>query len=163
MKVINGWPLFTVLLCTAGAAVAADPPSKPATQAEQIARGRYLVAIMGCNDCHTQDFHARGDFNIPEKERLTGSNVGWRGSWGTTYPQNLRLYFSAITQSMWLGIAKEVQRRPPMHNFALNAMTESDMRDLYQYVRHLGPAGSAAPSALPPGKEPPKPYVQFPQ
>ena len=57
----------------------------------------------------------------------------------------------------------EVQRRPPMHNFSLNVMTNSDVRAMYQYLRHLGPAGAPAPSALPQGKEAPKPYVQFPE
>jgi hypothetical protein len=168
MKVIPALPIAAILACMSvpAAAVAADAPSKPAAksaQAKQIERGRYLVAIMGCNDCHTQDFHARGDFKIPEKDRLTGSTVGWRGPWGTTYPANLRQYFQLATESAWVAVAKEVQRRPPMHNFSLNAMTGSDVRAMYHYLRHLGPAGAPAPSALPPGKEPPKPYVQFPE
>ena len=168
MRMIDALPLVSVLVCVAipGVAAAAEAPASPATkaaQATQIERGRYLVAIMGCNDCHTQDFHARGDFKIPENDRLTGSNLGWRGPWGTTYPNNLRLYFQSITEPLWVGLAREVQRRPPMHNFSLNVMTNSDVRAMYQYLRHLGPAGAPAPSALPPGKEAPKPYVQFPE
>ena len=168
MRAIRTLPLVSMVACLAMpvAATAADVPagsSAKAAQAKQIARGRYLVAIMGCNDCHTQDFHARGDFKIPEGERLMGSKVGWRGPWGTTYPANLRLYFQSIPQSSWLAVAREVQRRPPMHNFSLNALTVDDKRAVYQYLRHLGPAGAEAPASLPPGKEAPRPYVQFPE
>lgn len=167
MKATRTLPLVSMVACLAMpvATTAADTPatsSEKAAQAKQIERGRYLVAIMGCNDCHTQDFHARGDFKVPEGERLTGGKLGWRGPWGTTYPANLRLYFHSITESGWLAVAKEVQRRPPMHNFSLNVMTASDARAMYRYLRHLGPAGAEAPVALPPGKEAPKPYVQFP-
>jgi hypothetical protein len=93
VKMTDALPLVSVLVCVAipGAAAAAEAPASPATKAAQttqIERGRYLVAIMGCNDRHTQDFHARGDFKIPENDRLTGSNLGWRGPWGTTYPNN---------------------------------------------------------------------------
>lgn len=167
MRAIRTLPLVAMIasLAMPAASTAADTPGASqakAAQAKQIERGRYLVAIMGCNDCHTQDFHARGDFKIPERERLMGSKLGWRGSWGTTYPANLRLYFHSIPQSGWLAVAKEVQRRPPMHNFSLNAMSVGDARAIYQYLKHLGPAGAEAPAALPPGKEAPKPYVQFP-
>ncbi len=167
MKGLSRLSLILTLGCIAIpiASGTADAPAKPATRAvasEQAERGRYLVAIMGCNDCHTQDFRTRGAFKIPENERLTGSTMGWRGPWGTTYPSNLRQYFHLITESQWVAAAKEVQLRPPMHNFSFNAMTDSDVRAMYQYLRHLGPAGAPAPLALPPGKEPPKPYVQFP-
>jgi hypothetical protein len=41
-------------------------------------------------------------------------------------------------------------------------MTTSDLRALYRYVRHMGPAGKPAPAYVPPDKTPPQPYVQFP-
>jgi hypothetical protein len=46
--------------------------------------------------------------------------------------------------------------------FSLNAMTEGDVRAIYKYIRWLGPAGVPAPNFVPPDKEPPPPYVQFP-
>jgi hypothetical protein len=48
----------------------------------------------------------------------------------------------------------------PWYN--VNAMTESDLRAIYKYVRSLGPAGDPAPAYLPPDKEPKPPFVQFP-
>ena len=146
------------------ASVAADAPAKSAVSvvsSKQVERGRYLVMITGCNDCHTPNFLVNGG-KTPERERLIGGTLGWRGPWGTTYPTNLRLYFQNLSEQMWVQVAKEIQRRPPMPYFSLNAMSEADVRAIYKYIRYLGPAGVSAPSFIPPDKEPPKPYVQFP-
>jgi len=166
MKMYRLSPTILALACAAvsAASVAADAPAKSKGKAEnskQIERGRYLVMITGCNDCHTPNFVMTGG-KTPETDRLTGGTLGWRGSWGTTYPTNLRLYFQTLTEDMWVQVAKEIQRRPPMPYFSLNAMSEPDVRAIYKYVRYLGPAGAPAPSFIPPDKEPPKPYVQFP-
>ena len=63
--------------------VRAADPAKPASAAKpspgQIARGRYLVNIGNCNDCHTQDFGPR-DGNVPESEWLKGSSMGNAGT-----------------------------------------------------------------------------------
>jgi hypothetical protein len=41
-------------------------------------------------------------------------------------------------------------------------MSTSDLRALYRYVRHLGPAGKPAPAYVPPEQTPAGPHVQFP-
>ena len=145
-------------------AIAADAPARSSTKTatdKEIERGRYVVAISGCNDCHTPGFLMNGG-KTPEKDWLIGGVVGWRGPWGTTYPTNLRLYFQEITEAQWVQVAKEMQRRPPMPYFSLNAMSEADVRAMFKYMRSLGPSGKPAPKFLPPGKVPPQPYVQFP-
>jgi len=58
---------------------------------KSLDRGRYLVKIAGCNDCHTAGY-AETAGKVPEKQWLTGDQLGWRGPWGTTYAANLRLY-----------------------------------------------------------------------
>jgi hypothetical protein len=58
--------------------------------------------------------------------------------------------------------AKSLATRPPMPWFNVREMSTSDLRAIYRYVRHLGPAGKPAPAHLPPDKTPPPPYVQFP-
>jgi mono/diheme cytochrome c family protein len=126
-----------------------------------IERGEYLVMITGCHDCHTPNFLVNGG-KTPEKDYLIGGTLGWHGPWGTTYPANLRRYFQDLTEDQWVEVAKEVQRRPPMPYFSLNAMAEADVRSIYKYIRSLGAAGAPVPAFLPPGKEPPQPYVQFP-
>ena len=93
---------------------------------------------------------------------MTGGVLGWRGSWGTTYPANLRLYFQEITEDQWVQVAKEMQRGPAMPYFSLNAMSQAEVRAMYKFIRSLGPAGKPAPAFVLPDKVPPQPYVQFP-
>ena len=126
-----------------------------------IARGRYISQIGGCNDCHTPGYGPSGG-KVPETQRLTGDALGWHGPWGTTYPTNLRLYFQGITEGQWLKKAKTLNARPPMPWFNVRAMTDADLRALYRYVRHLGPAGKPAPAYLPPDQAPSGPVVEFP-
>lgn len=166
---LTGSALIRTSLVALGAAfvapsMAADAPAKAGAamySKKDIERGRYLVMISGCNDCHTENFLVSGG-KTPEKERLTGTRLGWRGPWGTTYPPNLRLYFNGISEEQWLQVAREIERKPPMPFFSLNAMTPADARSIYRYIRSLGPAGERAPKFLPPDQEPPQPYVQFP-
>ena len=40
-------------------------------------------------------------------------------------------------------------------------VSERDLRAIYRYVRHLGPAGKPAPAYLPPGQTPPLPYMEL--
>ena len=136
MKTLNASRIVISFACAAFtiASIAADAPAKSAAKPaaksasnKDIERGRYLVMITGCNDCHTPDFLVNGG-KTPEKDRLTGATVGWRGPWGTTYPVNLRLYFQQITEAEWVQTAKKIQRSPPMPYFSLNAMSEADVR-----------------------------------
>jgi mono/diheme cytochrome c family protein len=80
-------------LILAGALVLAFPVhAQLKTDDAQVKRGRYLVQIGGCNDCHTAHYPEKGG-KVPEAQWLTGDALGWQGPWGTTYPTNLRLYF----------------------------------------------------------------------
>jgi mono/diheme cytochrome c family protein len=127
----------------------------------QVKRGRYLVAIAGCNDCHTPAF-AMKNGEVPEAQWLTGDALGWRGPWGTTYATNLRLSMQELSEQQWLAKAKQLAARPPMPWFNVRRMSDADLRAIYRYVRHLGPAGTPAPQYVPPDRVPAGPYVQFP-
>ena len=127
----------------------------------QVDRGRYLVRIGGCNDCHTPGYPQKGG-KVPEAEWLTGDALGWHGPWGTTYATNLRLYFQELSEDQWVKKAKALSARPPMPWFNVRDMSSDDLRAIYRYIRHLGPAGKPAPAYLRPGKRPPQPFVRFP-
>jgi hypothetical protein len=147
-----------LILC---AAVAAPALAQDKKVDPLVNRGRYVVAIAGCNDCHTPMFPAKNG-NVPESEWLTGDALGWRGPWGTTYATNLRLYMQDLTEEQWIRKAKTLAVRPPMPWFNVRKMSTTDLRAMYRYIRHLGPAGKPAPAYVPPGKTPDGPYVQFP-
>jgi mono/diheme cytochrome c family protein len=114
-----------------------------------IARGRYLVSITGCNDCHTPGYAQKGG-QAPVAAWLTGGSVGYQGPWGTTYPANLRLTVQSMSEAQWLVFAR-AERRPPMPWFSLKEMSDADLTDIYRFIRSLGPAGEPAPAAVPPG------------
>jgi mono/diheme cytochrome c family protein len=135
-------------------AVAAEPAA-----AASVGRGRYLITISGCNDCHTADFGPRGGA-VPESEWLSGSPVGFQGPWGTTYPANLRLVVARLTEAQWIEHAR-MERLPPMPWFNLREMTDEDLRAVYVYISSLGAPGVAAPAYVAPGGRVDTPYFVF--
>jgi mono/diheme cytochrome c family protein len=118
------------------------------------------VKIAGCNDCHTPGYMANAG-RVDEKTWLTGDQLGWSGPWGTTYAVNIRLYMKDMTEAQWVHTARNMKARPPMPWFTFEAMSDRDLRAIYQYVKTLGPAGEPAPAYLPPGTEPKGPVARF--
>lgn len=132
----------------------------PALAADKaVERGRYLISISGCNDCHTPHF-MENDGTTPEAQWLTGSPVGFNGPWGTTYPSNLRLLAQSMTEEQWLARSRSPMR-PPMPTPSLRAMTGDDLRAIYQYIRSMGAKGDMAPAYVPPGQKIGTPYFDF--
>ena len=137
--------LSLVVVGLIAAAAAAEDKGRSTEQANPTRpefndRGRYLVKIAGCNDCHTPGY-ADAAGQIPERDWLIGDTIGWYGPWGTTYASNLRLYMQDLSEEQWLMVAHTIRFRPPMPWFALRDMTEEDLRAIYWFIRNLGPAG----------------------
>ena len=152
------------LLLTLGtmtfATVAAGADAK--TRADPVRdRGRYVVSIAGCNDCHTAGYAESGG-KLDESKWLMGDALGWRGPWGTTYAINLRIYMQNISEKDWIARAKTLETRPPMPWFSLHRMTDADLRGIHRFIRSLGPVGEPAPAYVPPSQEPRPPFVSFP-
>jgi len=154
------------LLAASPAVVAAGPPgasddnaARPGqVQADSaVTAGRYLVIIGGCNDCHTAGYMAQ-EGNVPESDWLTGSPVGWRGPWGTTYPSNLRLLVQSMSEDAWVEMLHTRTARPPMPWMNVRQLSETDARAIHRYIHALGPAGVTMPAAVEPGVEPVTPY-----
>lgn len=126
----------------------------------EIEHGKYLVEIAGCNDCHTIGY-AENNANIPEKQWLTGSPVGFKGPWGTSYASNLRLFVNSITEAQWIEMARTRNGMPPMPWVSLKSMNKKDLSAIYNYIKKLGPAGNIAPTYVAPNEEPKTPYIIF--
>src|SRR5437016_2818648 len=99
--------LFTIVFASAlpwavHAAEAAKVPGAKA-DASSLARGKYLVTIGGCNDCHTAGY-AMTNGKVPEKDWLAGDRLGWRGPWGTA---------CAVTDCRQSGNRQERRIFPP--------------------------------------------------
>lgn len=151
---------LTVLSCAPLVFAAYTGDRSETEDVSTVERGRYLVKIAGCNDCHTPGYAAHAG-TLPESRWLVGDRVGWQGPWGTTYPPNLRLLMQNITAQQWVRVARR-PTRPPMPWFALRDMTDEDLLAIYRFVRSLGPAGDPAPVYLPPGAKPRTPVVKVP-
>lgn len=132
----------------------------PASDAELLARGEYLLRVGGCHDCHTPGY-AEQQGNVDRAQWLLGSERGYRGPWGTTYASNLRLKLADMDEEEWMAYSENLRTRPIMPDFILRTMHADDRRAIYRAVSALGPAGEPAPSYLPPGQRPPPPYMEL--
>jgi mono/diheme cytochrome c family protein len=129
-------------------------------ESQQITRGRYVVRIAGCNDCHTPGYVQSAGM-IPESKWLIGDSLGWQGPWGTTYPANLRRLMQDMSEAQWLKFARQ-PTRPPMPWFALRDMSDEDLAAIYHFARSLGVAGPPVPPYVPPGHAVSTPVVLMP-
>ena len=135
--------------------------SAPVTApAAVLARGRALVVYGSCNDCHTSGWR-ESDGATPEKQWMTGSNIGFRGYWGTSYPANVRLEFQSLPESGWLNAVHTRAGHPPMVWPDLRGLPDADLRAIYQFIRSLGPSGTLSPAAVEPWREPSTRYVDM--
>jgi mono/diheme cytochrome c family protein len=119
--------MLLVIATTTGPVIAADPAPKKSADADKLARGKYLVTVAGCNDCHTPwKMGAKGpepdmtrmlsghpeSANFPPPPKLpdgpwivtaAATNTAWSGPWGVSYTANL-------TPDPETGLGKWTQR-----------------------------------------------------
>lgn len=151
--IVCGLLLAVAIASWVGAASAAGTPSN----AELIARGKYLVTFGACNDCHTPGW--RESFgNVPVSNWMVGTTTGFRGPWGTVYAANVRLRFFEITEDQWLSMVNTREGHPPMTWHDIRELSTQDRRAIYRFIRSLGKAGSPSLASLPPQQEPKTPY-----
>src|SRR5579884_3272386 len=134
--------------------------SSSLSSAQTLARGKMLVTYGACNDCHTPGWREQFG-NVPVANWLVGSNIGFRGPWGTVYAANVRLRFFEITEQQWLDMVRTREGHPPMIWHDIRALSLDDQRAIYRFVRSLGKAGLPAPTGVPPQVEPKTPYFKL--
>jgi mono/diheme cytochrome c family protein len=152
-----------ILLATSALLTLAAPGAiaQDGSRGAFIERGRYVVLLSHCNNCHTAGY-AQAAGKVPEERWLMGNPVGWRGKAGTTYATNLRLYMQNLSEEGWIQAARTVESRRPMPWWSLRYTTDEDLRAMYHYIRSLTPLGQPAPAFLPSDQVPPRPYTQLP-
>jgi mono/diheme cytochrome c family protein len=151
--------LMTTLVLTGVSLLFSAPTQAADARDPAVQRGEYLVKIGGCNDCHTGGYAEQAG-NVPTSEWLTGTPLGFKGPWGTSYAANLRLTVGSLTEDQWVTFAR-VPRRPPMPWFNLRDMNDADLRAMYRFIRDLGPKGERAPAAAAPGVAVSTPVIVF--
>ena len=137
-----------------------EPAIAPASVGASVERGRHLIRISGCNDCHTPGFMQNP--NVPEDEWLTGVALGWRGPWGTTYPSNLRRHLAAWENAgPWIEMIRSRHGLPPMPWPSLHAMTDEELRSIHAYIRSLPVKGDIMPAPVPADEDPATPWLNL--
>jgi mono/diheme cytochrome c family protein len=139
------------------------------TTADKIARGRRLVHTSGCVDCHTPGTF----YGAPDTTRmLSGSELGWQGPWGVSYPRNLTpdqaTGIGSWTEDQIVTAFRTGHRPdgtpllPPMPWPAYAFLTDEDAYSISAYLKSIPPIDHKAPDRLPPGTKPTGPVLSFP-
>jgi mono/diheme cytochrome c family protein len=172
------WTRWTVVSLTTGtlaAAIAAvsctQAPRGPVemTAEQKIARGRQISLSSGCQDCHTPGtFYGTTDTT----RMMSGSELGWEGPWGVTYPRNL-------TPDPETGIASwsendiitafrtghrpdQTMLLPPMPWPTYAFMSDEDAHALAAFIKSLPPIHHKNLDRQPPGSKATGARLTFP-
>ena len=163
-----------------GARLRAQAPPASA----KVERGRYLVGITGCHDCHspkmvgmkpdperllsgrpsTTKVPSKAEGEVHASEDLTA----WTGGWGQSVASNLtpdpvtglgmRYTEAKFLQTMRSGKKPEgVQLLPPMPTDVYQNMRDDDLKAIYAYLQTIKPIRNAVRAGLPPPPPAPAP------
>lgn len=139
-------------------AISCATQQAPAPAMNPVERGRYLALVAGCGDCHTPGTL----FGAPDTTRLlSGSDMGWTGPWGTTYPRNLTpdsTGLAAWSEQDIVNALRLGQRPdhspilPPMPWPTYAHMSDEDLQAIAAYLKSIPPVPHRVPDRLPPGQ-----------
>lgn len=163
-----------VSLATAASVLAAVLALTAATNrasksAAQVERGRYLTLMGSCNDCHTPGtFYGAADYS----RQFSGSELGWQGPWGVTFPRNLtpdeetgigKWSARDIVNALRTGVRPDGSViLPPMPWPMYATMTDEDAYAIAAYLKSLPPVRHRAPDRIAPNVAYEGPAMRFP-
>jgi mono/diheme cytochrome c family protein len=136
---------------------------------DPIAHGGRIVYTSGCADCHTPG----ALYGAPDTTRwLSGSELGWTGPWGTSFPRNLTpdsaTGIGAWTEEQIITAVREGRRPdgspllPPMPWQVYSHFTDAEVGALAKYLKSIPAVVHDVPKVVPPGKMPNRPALVFP-
>ena len=162
-----------VVLAVAAAAFTvgcSKPPARAEMTAEQkIARGKQISYTSACHDCHSPG----GLYGAPDTMRmLSGSELGWEGPWGVTFPRNL-------TPDMETGIGSWTEDQivtairtgirpdntpilPPMPWPMYSHLSDEDAHALAAFLKSIPAVNHKSPDRIAPGTAVMASRVTFP-
>ena len=139
----------------------------PACAETPVERGKYLVTISGCNDCHTPG----GLLGQPDPKRiLGGSDVGFgdpaSGVWvgGNLTPDAETGLGKWTTDQIVAALTKgETPRGRKLSEImpwpALSHLAPGDAQAIAAYLQSLPPVNNPTPGPFKAGETPTTPYV----
>ena len=136
---------------------------------DPVVRGRYLVTIMSCNDCHTPGYL----YGAPDtSRRLSGSDLGWTGPWGVVHARNLtpdtttgigKWTIDQIVTALRTGNTPDGSQLAPIMpwmNYS-DILDQDDAVAIASYLKSLPPIVHKNLDRIPPGQKPTGALVTF--
>lgn len=155
--------LITILIASIGTSAGLGfNLSSAGAQEAQVERGKYLVTIGGCMDCHTPGYF----FGKPDMERyLGGSEVGFEvPGLGVFHGPNLTpdedtglggWTDAQIIAAIRTGVrpdGRELAPVMPWRGFA--ALTDADAQAIVSFLRSIKPVKNKVPGPFGPDEKP---------
>ena len=164
----------------AGDAPSAAPPSAPAAGAaplaggpsggDAVARGKWLVGVLGCGDCHTprlpegrqdpdylfaghkaKDPYPAWDDSLYAKGYgmlVSTSGTAFAGPWGVTFARNLTpdktTGMGGWNDEAFINVLREGTLMPPMP-LAYGQLADEDLKAMFAYFSSLKPVSNQVP------------------
>ena len=141
-----------------------------AAKVDPVVRGRYLVTIMSCNDCHTPGYF----YGVPDTMRmLSGSDLGWVGPWGVVHARNITPDSATgigtwtkeqIVHALRSGNTPDGSQLAPIMpwmNYS-SIIDENDAMAIASYLKSLPPVTHKNMDRQPPGQKPVGATIAFP-
>jgi mono/diheme cytochrome c family protein len=151
--------MMVAVLGLAAASCTTRGEAEGRTNAERVERGKYLVTIGGCNDCHTP--LPMPEVKVPGPWGWAGAvtNTAFSGPWGVSYAFNLTpdehtgigiwtedIFMKTIRTGRHWGVARPIL--PPMPWFNYRQMSDEDLRSVYAYLRTIPAVSNKVPDAF---------------
>jgi len=151
--------------------------AQPAAGGAQVERGRYLVTITGCHDCHSPKVQgmtpdltralsgrpSTTQLPSPTKTEVHASAdlTAWAGPWGFSIAANLtpdpatgigtRYTEASFVTTMRTGKKPNgTAVMPPMPSDVYQNMTDDDLKAIFAYLRTIKPIRNAVFAGVPP-------------
>jgi mono/diheme cytochrome c family protein len=175
--------LLSVAAMAAAATLLVSVPSgaqqQPAANNAAVERGRYLVRITGCHDCHSPKIKGMTPdldralsgrptttpLPTPTKDEVHASPdlTAWQGPWGYSVASNLTPdpttgIANRYTEANFIATMRTGKKpngtpiMPPMPSDVYQNMTDDDLKAIFAYLRTIKPIRNAVYAGLtPPG------------
>src|SRR5262245_42842147 len=144
-------------------------------------RGKYLVEVAGCHDCHTPYKNGQPDMTkmlmghpqdikvqlaklpAPWSLAATDTNTAWMGPWGVSFSTNLTPERSTgiglWTEQMFMDTIRKGKHGgtgrdilPPMPWPGYAKFTDQDLKSIFAYLKTVPAMSNKVPQPIPPAK-----------
>ena len=162
MAVPSRTGLLSIVAAIAGLVLSVTIAHPGPADRQLIERGRYLVTLGGCNDCHTPGYF----FGKPDPAReLGGSEVGFEiPGLGVFHGPNLtpdketglgNWSETDIVTAIRTGVRPDGRELAPIMPWrAFANLTTADARAIATYLKSLPPVGNKVPGPFGPSETP---------